>query len=235
MTFDDRLRDILTQFRFEIHKHRFQGESVGETGMDWSPAARQFSQQEPGTLIDLLTEGKHGKYALTLALVLKEKQFKWLQKKAIAGTARVRVHFDALEHPETGVVIVYILVEVEGLKKTFRGFMDILDYVQHGMLAGLEKAATSGVVDLMFVSPPAAGHIGFGGKHFFLKMAGDYDYSDMEGTILSAIDTFQDDPWSDDDFLQSFSDIDAALESLGIKTIDDYIEARQQAELEEVD
>ena len=193
-------------------------------GMDWVSVARQLSREEPGALIDTLTEDAHGHFIFNAAIVLKEKQFKWLKKKVMSGPVAIETYFDALAHPETGVVIVYVLVEIAGFKTTFRGFVDVSDLNAHGMLSGLENAAENGIVDLMFVSPR--------GRYFFLHEQQEPAGNRMEEVLLGAIDEFRESAWSKDDFLDAFADIDGSLTHLGIRTIADHREARQQAEAE---
>jgi len=179
---------------------------------------QKIGPQEPGAVIDMLMQDNAG-YVFSLAIVLSEKQFKWLKKRPATP---IRVYFTGLSHPELDVAVVFVLVEIAGINETFRGFVDILDYGAYSLLRALGSAAKRRQVDIEIFSPR--------GKRMSLRgvMPID-DQEQMEEVFLTAIDSFQKKPWSESEFLQTFSEITNAFKSLGIKSIDDFIAAERAA------
>ena len=183
-------------------------------------AAMQLRQEPVGSLITLLRRRTDGSEALQVALVVTGKILKNVKHMAMGNRLHVKLYFDSLEHVDTGVIVTMLLVEVSGIRKTFRGFIDISDISSRGTLS-LLKNTIGGPVDLMFVSPE--------GKFISLEQLTASEDTRMEEALGSAIQEFVEYPWSVDEFAIAAADVIDDLEALDIRTIDQHIEAREAA------
>lgn len=209
---DDNPLRTKTEMRKIARKQR-QRESMRE-------ALYNMKDLPPGAISPLLFDDGFGNFRLDFAITLKEKGFKKIKKRASAGDVLPDIYFDELSPPDSSVVVVLVLIKIPGVKETFRGCLDIAEFVRSSHLHSvLESLDTRGMAILL---------VSQSGKSFSFNAALSPSANKHRSKVVyNAVASYEKHPWTEDEFNQVYSEVVSLLDRHGIKTINDHIMARE--------